>query len=315
MGILDSKSRILDVIITQEGRRQISDGKMIIEHASFSDDGTFYRADAISGSMDASSRIFFEATSQRQDRIALEADDSGLLLPFPQTSGYEIVNGGILSGTIGSRTTITGSAFSSLSENVLNTSLQNFTELMTIATHDEVFDDSSFKLSTNSLTFSLTSENPIANHEMWTVNINDADNLIEDQRFSDVENFMYLPPISKLNEGEDTSKISKSKRLARYARLTPKKYDIEKFENDLTILQKRGLHNSVQFYQSSRKSRLMIQVFEKLESKMKKLDVYKYASFNEKKSSSQTDVYFVGKLVSDQNGSYTFIHLFTLAFR
>jgi len=310
MGILDSKTRILDVIITQEGRRQIANGKLIIEHSSFSDDQTFYRKDIASGTIDASSRIFFEASSQRQDSIATEADDSGLLLPFPMTSGYEVVNGGIVSGSVGSQVAVTGSSFVALAENVLNTSLQNFSQLMPLATHDEIFDDSQFELSSESISFTLNEDNPLSIQSHWSVNINDVDSLMEDQKFSHIKNFMYLPPITKKNEGETSTK-----ELADYVKLTPDDYEFSRLEEDFSTLQKRGLHNSVQFIQTSRRSRLLLQMFEVDKTKLRKLDVYKYKTFTESNSVGQTDVYFAGKLVPDQNGSYTFIHLFTLAFR
>ena len=49
-GILDNKNRIMDTIITTSGRRQISSGRLRVEYASFTDGGTFYEADEVSGS-------------------------------------------------------------------------------------------------------------------------------------------------------------------------------------------------------------------------------------------------------------------------
>ena len=41
-GILDSKTRFIDLIVTQEGRRQLASGKMRAEYASVSDINTLY---------------------------------------------------------------------------------------------------------------------------------------------------------------------------------------------------------------------------------------------------------------------------------
>ena len=41
-GILDSKTRFIDFLITQEGRRQLAAGKMKAEYASITDNNTFY---------------------------------------------------------------------------------------------------------------------------------------------------------------------------------------------------------------------------------------------------------------------------------
>ena len=40
-GILDNKLRIMDVAITEEGKRQISSGRLKIEFATFTDGQTF----------------------------------------------------------------------------------------------------------------------------------------------------------------------------------------------------------------------------------------------------------------------------------
>ena len=83
-GILDSKQRIMDVIITEEGRRQVATGELRIEFASFTDAHTFYEASGSAGDIasDASHRLFLEAFNRPQDQIVLETDDVGQLIPF-----------------------------------------------------------------------------------------------------------------------------------------------------------------------------------------------------------------------------------------
>ena len=83
-GILDNKTRILDTIVTELGRRQISSGKMKIEYATLTDASAYYEFDPVSGSSDATRRIYFEAPGKRkQDLITFETDDGGKLLGFP----------------------------------------------------------------------------------------------------------------------------------------------------------------------------------------------------------------------------------------
>src|SRR5690242_15317363 len=105
MGLLDSKSRILDTLVTLEGRRQISTGKLKIEWISLTDTATFYEADLVSGSTDATRRLYLEACQLPQDQITFEADDSGRLMSFKNDKGLIISAGNILSGTFN----ITGS--------------------------------------------------------------------------------------------------------------------------------------------------------------------------------------------------------------
>lgn len=82
-GILDKKSRVIDAIITQEGKRQIASGKLEAKWYSFSDANIDYNNQTNGGVFDNSSLPTFEATSLPQDTITLEADDSGRLVSFP----------------------------------------------------------------------------------------------------------------------------------------------------------------------------------------------------------------------------------------
>lgn len=77
MGILDSKSRVMDVVITTEGRRQMSAGTFDVKYATFSDASVFYEADAENGHVDPTGRLYFEAVNLPQDQIIFEANDEG----------------------------------------------------------------------------------------------------------------------------------------------------------------------------------------------------------------------------------------------
>lgn len=95
-GILDNKKRVIDALLTFEGRRQMASGDLRIEYVSFSDTGTYYSKDVVSGSSDATSRIFLEACNLPQDQITFEADDGGRLKPFRNEAGIQIKDGQIL---------------------------------------------------------------------------------------------------------------------------------------------------------------------------------------------------------------------------
>ena len=60
-GILDSKTRFIDMIVTQEGKRQISTGRLRAVYASVSDDQTFYDPLEVD---DVSNRIFFQSLNK-----------------------------------------------------------------------------------------------------------------------------------------------------------------------------------------------------------------------------------------------------------
>ncbi len=86
----------MDTIVTLEGRRQIANAKLKIEYVSFTDTGTYYRADIASGSADATQRIYFEQAHLPQDQITLEANDGGRLGGFLNGDGITVKDGQII---------------------------------------------------------------------------------------------------------------------------------------------------------------------------------------------------------------------------
>ena len=79
MGILDKKTRFIDLVITQEGKRQIASGQLRAEFASLSDCNAFYDSGSVD---DVSDRIYFEVMERPENSIVMEKDDSGRLIPF-----------------------------------------------------------------------------------------------------------------------------------------------------------------------------------------------------------------------------------------
>ena len=67
-GILDAKQRIMDVIITTEGRRQVAAGDLQIKFATFTDRSAFYQGNADGVAEGADDRIYFEATNRPKIR-------------------------------------------------------------------------------------------------------------------------------------------------------------------------------------------------------------------------------------------------------
>jgi hypothetical protein len=226
-GILDNKKRIMDVIVTEEGRRQLSSGKMIIEFASLTDTHTFYEKSAVSGASDASSRIFLESTPLPHDSITFEVDDSGALLGFTGASGITITDGKIFSGS----TAATGSLddqkpFASLADNLLSSSAIHFDRLNVIGTKN-TFDDPFFDITPKELVYDLSKciadGNPLYTNagtataieldpeasadypilagtivSLGSVDISQAEPLFYDWRVcATSDNFEFLPPVNK----------------------------------------------------------------------------------------------------------------------
>lgn len=217
MGILNNKHRIMDVILTEVGKRQLSQGKLVIEHASLTDKHTFYEHDIVSGSSDATKRIYFEANVLPSDTIVYETDDSGQLITYTAGDLALSEGGTIFSGS----SAVTGSlsnveAFSSMTTTLLSSSLDNFKHLQTISTKN-VFNDDDFEISNKEIVFdfgdAFTSAAPGTDPSHIVSPINDqnphcttVDGTLPtfyDWRLSSHPNLRYLPPVNKANAADD----------------------------------------------------------------------------------------------------------------
>ena len=212
-GILDSKSRIMDVIITQQGKRQMASGKLRAEFVSFSDSKAFYEYDPVSGSTDATARIYFEAFSQERDMITLETDDSGMLLgAMASGSALTIVGDEIFASEpvevtyedLNRFVYATGSYFSSLADGILSSSLDNFSNLQLIGSRTgEDADVNSFDISNNRIHFRITPARPFNTVNTAQVlqdaklNVDSLSPFFVDKRLSQIDNFKFLPPLTR----------------------------------------------------------------------------------------------------------------------
>lgn len=83
MGLLDAKSRMLDAILTIEGRRQMARGIFDVAYVTFGDGDVAYVPDLETGHADPNdNRIYFEACNLPQDQINYDTNDVGHVIPF-----------------------------------------------------------------------------------------------------------------------------------------------------------------------------------------------------------------------------------------
>jgi len=322
-GFLDNKTRVMDTIITLEGRRQIAEGKLNIEYVSFTDNATFYDLDLLSGSADPSNRIYVEQTSLMQDRITFEADDSGKLNPFKNASNITGSNSGKIIEIISSSANlkfITGSEFASTAERLLASSVQNFQNLQILGTKDYVFEDDDFQSSPEEIYFEISDELPLESSKK-TRNINELPALFIDKSFSKSTNFKYLPPINKIfDKSLDKTDINviNQNRIGRYDNgkggfeVVQDEYSYDKLEEDLSLLKSYGFSKSIQFDPTSISNNLVCQLFEINNADLQKLDIVDYGSYVYNDISKR--VFFAGKVLVDDNGCQTFVKIFTLVF-
>ena len=76
-GILDSKSRVMDVILTPLGRQQMAKGEFNVQFASFSDKDVEYKSDNDGALESVDDKLFFESFGHSQLEIIPEVNDEG----------------------------------------------------------------------------------------------------------------------------------------------------------------------------------------------------------------------------------------------
>jgi len=321
-GILDKKTRIMDAVVTESGRRQMSAGRLRIEYASLTDGEAFYEAGEGSAADDATQRIYFECQgTRRQDFITFETDDSGNLVSF--TGGdYEVGSDGTLyQGTDNRRLdpVSSGSVFSSLVDTVLSSSIDNFKNLQTIGTKT-IFDDHAFQTDVDFIDFYISENSPMiggADDVDASISIDIIEPLFLDYRTSHIDNFQFLPPIIT----SDRSSTGAEESFGEYTDLNQLVYQgteatwMTAYGSRSTYSTLYGYqYSDIEFTKNSKDANIMFQVFESggtVDSRLKKLDVIDAGVYvTDEGLSYQT--FFVGKVFIDSVGQPTFVNIFQI---
>lgn len=208
--------------------------------------------------------------------------------------------------------------FASQITGILTSSFDNFLELGTIATIDRLFLDDKFELSQNNLNFSLGKIKGTA-REILNISppsINSLDSLFNDSKLSHLENFMYLPPIVKVDDSvvRDKTNIENLKPylLGDYPSLgdNEKKLTFTSLMKELSDYEYQTVH----IEKTSIKNNVFAQFFEVSNSSVQKLDVVDFGKIRNEMSGENDykHVYFIGKVFLDNKGTACFVNMFTL---
>lgn len=329
-GILDSKSRIIDTVITTEGRRQLAFGGIDIQYVTFTDGAAYYRADVASGSQDATRRVYLEACQLPQDNITFQADADGNLEPFQNSLGVSLSSGKILEYSLVSRgssswsqtvTSLKGDQFAERSAELLDSSVDNFRKMYLIASRDTIFDEDRFALAPDDVTFTITDDRPLRGTEQHAGHLTSMDSVHTDPRFSEKKNFRFMPPINRL----DDASLDRSdyRALARKAlgsfrplgRTQSARLTWPQLSHELRYYGDQGYSRVINFDPTSSDNQLVGQFFERSDGTLKKLDVVDHGThLTGNPAAPVVRVFFVGKVEVDEKGTDTFVHLFTLVF-
>ena len=165
-GILDKKIKFIDLVVTREGRKQMSFGGFRPTYASFSDKEVDYDSLGKS-STETSEKLYFETPSaMSDDLIIFETDDAGHMLVAENTEKFSIVNDDVylLTASGGSSVdylSVTGSQFSSTIDLIKDRTLESFQRnkmIKTLSGFD--LDSKVFETNINEHTFVISNSVP-----------------------------------------------------------------------------------------------------------------------------------------------------------
>ena len=345
-GILDSKERMIDFIITPQGRSQVGDGRLKIEYATLTDLQTFYtssRGDGVAD--DASDRIYFETNSSQTDLITPEISPNSNMQPF-RAGSFSVQGSRMAEGTFSARLggvevdkTLSGTAVPQSAGNFLRSIARHFSGLRIIGTEDQFSNTSEFDLGVTTGSFLITDRDMEINSgkgiylkdstpndpNVGHVILENSPSIYADPRFSHLPNFKYLPPVNVTNPDG-----SGGDQLGVYPRLDSDPSFIDTSDQPGGKLSSgKKLHNpagnhlkfrqkiDVNIKELSRSKNLVTQVFEFRNyngiSGIEKLSIVDYGVIQDG-DGPMKHVFFIGKMIRDSDGVDTFMNVFTMFF-
>jgi hypothetical protein len=328
-GLLDSKERIFDFVLTNHGRRLLSQkGKFVPTYASFSDMYAVY-------DFASSGTLYFEApTNAPIDTISFETGNAGGV--FLETVPGYVVKDGQLMQWFPASDGPPGATYlqknhletmKSGSQMLLTASLDNLKRNSILTSVFPEFDMDNFVIEPTDISFTITEDYPFdlsLNKSNATTTIEAAADIEEDKVFSSVINFQHLPPVTKPGIGPGSNK-----NLGEYSRLSPIPWTTNQMHTKIVKLN-ASKNWKVTFPETSHENNNVLQFFEFSQTDgVKKLTIVEgptmYAPPSSKAETvdgiSETDVQpsgnyakmlFVGKLFIDRKNAPTFINMFTI---
>lgn len=302
-GILNPKERVLDFVLTEEGKKQLPFGKLEFAYATYTDLHTFYEGtDGIAD--DSSGRVMLEAYTRQQDKITPTSFEDGRLQPFGVGDLKFIGDGPFTIVTSGSVSAVGADSISTdpvYFDALVQGSIDNFADNRILGEIDEFASGIQFEVSPTTVTFPTSKYSTEAD-------ITTYDAFFTDRRFSDKLNYQYLAPRSadgssafnmvfpdpRTVSGEDPASID---------RVGP-----------IEALTRSASAREVSISGPTVGPDMIAQVFEKSDNgSIVKLSIVSIGrTINE--LNEIVDIYQAGKVVVDEDGLDRFIAVFTFGF-
>jgi hypothetical protein len=323
-GILNNKERVIDFIMTEAGKRQAASGQMNIEFATATDYHTFYAASGSSGTGDplgdvliaddATKRIFFEATSRYQDTVVPELEGGTVLRGF-KTADFSFGNLVIASGSSAARgfaqrvQLLSGPEITNDAGRALRGIATNFEDQRILGEVDRFSETNGFVLASVTGSFKLTDSTKMnkCQGSNSSPNIDGISSMFADGRFSHFSNFRYLPPVNTPSTGNPNGIP-----LGLYPELNEPSVTTW---NELQEQLKSRPYFEATFSDTSAQNNIIGQFFEFSINSFEKLSVVDYGEFaDDDPFRPGVRIFFVGKVKKDNDGSETFLNIFTVVF-
>jgi hypothetical protein len=308
MGILNSKTRIVDVVMTPLGRASLSQGGLKVAYASFTDGQAYYDPGSVSGSYDtAADRIYLESPpSLPQDTLAIVTDDSGRLIPA-DAFGTSLGSDGTVyvSGSGAVTGYQTGNAFSSAVSNITNMFQTSFAYNTIIGSRSPLDNESTFEVSPTTASFYI----PPTTSSLSVTSINTADSIFFDRKFANLPQFRFLPPVvQNAGKTQNLGNFRNAKQFNSYPYETLK---TEVFGTDAKPAKQRA---DIQFVKTSDSNDIVLQMYEITNNGLTKLDAVDYGEVvdSSDKNHPRKRIVFFGKVFIDDTETPTYINLFTV---
>lgn len=308
MGALDSKTRVIDVVMTPNGRASLARGGLNVAYATFTDGQTYYDPGSISGSYDtAADRIFLEAPSSLpQDTLTQITDDTGKLLPVDAFGTYASSDGTVYySGSLRITGYQTGSVFSSAVTNVTNMFQTAYEYNSFISTRPPLDDDLEFTIVPNNTSFSIPSDLT----DSSISEIDTVDSLFFDKRFANLPQFKFLPPV--VSSGDTVAPLGQFRNIKKFNQYTYNDLKTEVLGTDTDPIKPR---RDIDITSTTLENDLVIQMHEVTNNGVTKLDIVDYGEVVDytDRDHQQKRILFFGKVLLDNSETATYVNLFTV---
>jgi len=316
-GILDSKSRVMDTLITVTGRDQAARGELDVKFASITDRQISYTTGSDGVLEDLDTRIYFEAASDDNDVIVYETDALGQLQPFV-SDDYTIYGGLAFDLTSSQDTEYPGGAYGAVtfeagsidlvSDTVIEGSTNNFKRQMIIGSRVlSKFDkEEPFQVDLNEITFTLTDTSPIdIESGSALLNIDQIDSVFQDHKLGNLLNYRFLPPVTKPYTGALTGSV-----MAEYSQINQDPLDTYA---ELESYLDGKVYEEINFTKTSLSNNILGQLFSiDIETNtLEKLALIDVGEF-QIDGILNPHLFFAGKLYRDAVGALTFVNIFTI---